>query len=106
MTDSEAIHKITTHLLGKDWYSYYTRSEDINDEIVESIIKKYRAVNETPVSKWRRKHKRCYFCDHLRCIENPMGYDTWICNVKGNIVNIDIPRPFCKPFELRMEKEL
>lgn len=105
MSSNEAISKLAAHLLGKDWYSYYTNTEDINDEIVETVCKRYRGVDESPVNKWRRKHKRCYFCDNLRFYENPMGCDTFICVAKGKIVNIDIPRPFCRIFILRMEKE-
>ena len=36
MTAQEAVNKIVCHLLGKNWYSYYTNNEDINDEIVET----------------------------------------------------------------------
>lgn len=105
MDNTEAIYKLAVHFLGKDWYSYYTNTEDINDEIVYTICKRYRGVDESPVNKWRRKHKRCYFCDNLKLIENPMGFDTFICDAKGKTVNIDIPRPFCRIFMLRMEKE-
>lgn len=56
--------------------------------------------HEDPVQKWRRKTKRCYFCNHLRRIENPLGFDTFVCKAKGKRTNIDSRKPFCKLFEL------
>ena len=105
MSNNEAICKLADHFLGKDWYSYYTNTEDINDEIVYTICKRYRGVDESPVNKWRRKHKRCYFCDNLKLIENPIGSDTFVCDAQAKPVNTDIPPPFCRIFVLRMEKE-
>ena len=107
MDPQEALNKLCTHLLGKDFYCISGSSNyTCNAEIVDNICGRYKAVDESPVDKWRRRHKRCYFCKHLRCLENPMGYDTFTCDAKGKTVNIDIPRPFCTVFELGKESNL
>ena len=49
MTAQEAVNEIASHLLGKDWYSCYTNHEDINDEIVQTICRRYSGKNEDPV---------------------------------------------------------
>lgn len=96
MSNNEAIYKLAAHFLGKDWYSYYTNTEDINDEIVDAICKRYRGVDESPVNKWRRRHKRCKFCTHMN--------EFFECKVKECRVNPSTPRPFCYAFELRKVK--
>ena len=101
MTAQEAVNKIVCHLLGKDWYSYYTNHEDINDEIVQTICRRYKGKDEDPVDKWRRKHKRCGFCQHMEYLDNPCGISAFSCKAKDKLVNIEIPRPFCGLFELK-----
>lgn len=96
MSNNEAIYKLAAHFLGKDWYSYYTNTDDINDEIVDTICKRYRGVDESPVNKWRRRHKRCKFCTHMN--------EFFECKVKECRVNPSTPRPFCYAFELRKVK--
>lgn len=51
------------------------------------------------VDEWRRKHRRCEFCEHLRHYEK-YGFN---CKAKQKLVSIGIPRPFCRLFELRKE---
>ena len=101
MTAQDAVNKIASHLLGKDWYSCYTNHEDINDEIVQTICRRYSGKNEDPVRKWRRKHKRCAFCQHVKYLDNPCGIGAFSCEAKDKLVNIEIPRPFCGLFELK-----
>ena len=101
MTAQEAVNKIAAYLLGKDWYSYYTNHDDINEEIVETIYRRYPGKNEDPVDKWRRKHKRCGFCQHVEYLDNPCGTGAFQCQAKTKLVNIEIPRPFCGLFELK-----
>lgn len=96
MSNNEAIYKLAAHFLGKDWYSYYTNTDDINDEIVDTICKRYRGVDESPGDKWRRRHKRCKFCTHMN--------EFFECKVKECKVNPSTPRPFCYAFELRKVK--
>ena len=105
MEAQEAVNKIAGHLLGKDWYSYYTNHEDINDEIVEAICRRYPGKDETPVAKWRRKHKRCGFCQYVEYRHNPFGTSYFKCKAKDKLVNTDIPRPFCGLFELRKDED-
>ena len=101
MTAQEAVNKIASHLLGKGWYSCYTNHEDINDEIVQTICRRYSGKNEDTVRKWRRKHKRCAFCQHVKYLDNPCGIGAFSCEAKDKLVNIEIPRPFCGLFELK-----
>ena len=101
MTAQEAVNKIASHLLGRDWYSNYTNHDDINGEIVETIYRRYPGKNEDPVDKWRRKHKRCGFCQHVEYLDNPCGISAFSCKAKDKLVNIEIPRPFCGLFELK-----
>lgn len=104
MTAQEAVNKLAAHLLGKDWYSYYTNHEDINDEIVQTICRRYPGINEDPVRKWRRKHKRCAFCQHVKYLNNPCGTSAFLCKAKDKLVNIESHRPFCGLFELKKEE--
>lgn len=55
------------------------------------------------VTEYRNTHRKCKYCQHLHYITLPpfaTGPDTW-CNAKMTIVNDDIPRPFCKVFQVR-----
>lgn len=111
MNAQEAVNKLCVHLLGKDWYIVDpVRNEEANDIIVDEIMSKYRAVDESPVDKWRRKHKKCMWCRH--CVGHKAITSTceqasvFECTAKGKyIASIDFPRPFCTLFELKKEKE-
>lgn len=48
MTAQEAVNKIASHLLGEDWYSCYINHEDINDEIVQTICRRYSGKKRRP----------------------------------------------------------
>ena len=53
--------------------------------------------------EWRKKHPKCQYCSHLINVTLPpfcIGFDTW-CNAKEKIVNSDLPRPFCRLFEVK-----
>ena len=55
------------------------------------------------VQKWRRKHRRCKFCKHIRYMNMPLncnGADTW-CAAKMKIVNDELPRFFCLVYEVK-----
>ena len=104
---NEALFKLTTHLLGKDWYANCMDAKGIREEIVYTICKRYPAVDESPGDKWRRRHKRCKFCTHCRVTPpiNIPGCSSWFeCDVKERKVNLNTPRPFCYMFELRKDK--
>lgn len=55
------------------------------------------------VQEWRKKHKRCQFCKH--CVDviphTALVAPYYCCNAKEKIVNQDLPRPFCRLFELK-----
>lgn len=106
MEASVALDAIARHLLGDDYYCEYCSSDDTNDDIVSMIKKRYPAVDGDPVDRWRRRHKRCYFCTHCSITPSiPFAPDVYICEAKGKTVNIDTPRPFCTLFELKKEKK-
>ena len=107
MNEVELISRLTDYLLGDDWYSPHTNIKDINIDIYETVCKRYRGVKEDPVNRWRRRHKRCYFCKYCRSIamSTPFSPDVFECTAKGKTVNIDIPKPFCNLFELNIKKE-
>lgn len=63
-----------------------------------------RFSNESPVNKWRRRHKRCGWCQHVTYKVGP-GYVYAYCRAKEKTVDIDIPKPFCSCFELTEYKE-
>lgn len=55
------------------------------------------------VKEWRRKHPKCRYCVHLKHMtlpQNCIGSDTW-CKAKDKDVNENLPRPFCRLFEVR-----
>ena len=110
MNAQDAVNKLCVHLLGKDWYIVDPVGvEQEIDIIVDQIMKRYPAVDESPVDKWRRKHKQCRWCTH--CYED-LEFDdnkhtigiTYRC--KAKCLRIMIPhmsRPFCTLFELKKE---
>lgn len=104
MEAKDALHELSVHLLGKEWYSNCYDVNSVNDDIVDTVKRRYPAIDELPVEKWRRRHKRCYFCSYLSTtLSTPFSPDVYICETKGKTVNIDIPRPFCTLFELKKE---
>ena len=104
MEAKDSLHELAIHLLGKEWYSNCYDVNSVNDDVVNTIKQRYPAVDESPVEKWRRMHKRCYFCSHCSITRStPFSPDVYICEAKGKTVNIDIPRPFCTLFELKKE---
>ena len=112
MEAQEALNKLCRHLLGGDWYIVDPVGvEQGNDIIVDQIMKRYPAVDETPVDKWRRKHKRCKWCIHHKpyTVFNPnsQSFETcYECKAKDvSPINIDIPRPFCTLFNLKKENQ-
>ena len=106
MEAKDALNELADHLLGKKWYSNCYDVNSVNEDIVDTIKQRYPAVDESPVEKWRRRHKRCYFCSHCSITPSiPFSPDVYICEAKGKTVNIDIPRPFCILFELKKEKK-
>lgn len=112
MNAQAAVNKLCEHLLGKDWYIVDPVGvEQEIDIIVDQIIKRYPAVDESPVDKWRRKHKKCRWCTHcgvytlIDPISKEFDYRNE-CKAKGiKLINENIPRPFCTLFELKKEKE-
>lgn len=54
------------------------------------------------VSEWRRKHKRCAWCKHLKMhtINNVTKLSYYTCKAKKKEVNPNLSRPFCRLFEL------
>ena len=48
------------------------------------------------VTEWRKKHKRCEFCTHLRFF-----FDGGVCRAKNKFVFLSLPRPFCRLFQVR-----
>ena len=105
MEAKDALYELAGYLLGRAWYSECCDVKSVNDDIVNTIKQRYSAVDESPVEKWRRTHKRCYFCSHCSITPSvPFSPAVYICEAKGKTVNIDIPRPFCTLFELKKDK--
>ena len=74
-------------------------------EALDAAIERYHGKDEDPVTKWRRRHKRCCFCKHCRPIGIvPFTPRAFTCTAKGKAININTPRPFCGLFELRKEE--
>ena len=98
MEAQEAVNKLCDHLLGKDWYiADPVSTNQANDIIVEEIIGKYKGVTESPINRWRRRHKKCKFCKH--CV--PVSVLEGNCLAKDKIVDMKISRPFCSVFQLK-----
>lgn len=105
MAAGEALQAIVEHLLGKDWYSFYWNHEDIYQDIVETICSRYRGKKEDRVTQWRRRHKRCAFCRHIEYLDNPCGISAFNCRAKDKLVNVRLPRPFCRLYELKIQNK-
>lgn len=108
MKPSDALNKLATHLLGEDWYIVDPVGPDQAAEIIlEEICSKYPAVKEDPVDAYRRKYKKCIWCEHLRihhCFDR-FGNVCFVgeCSAKDKMVMEDAPHPFCKIFKLKKE---
>ena len=59
--------------------------------------------------QWREKHARCAFCKYIKFNNVPAGIycaDYYSCTVKSKIIgNPDLPRPFCRCYEVKNDKE-
>lgn len=107
MDAQTAVNKLRDHFLGKDYYIVDPVSPmQANAIIVDEIISRYRSDSESPVSKWRRKHKKCRFCKHCKYSPMIFGHDPapW-CTAKKKTVDDEIPKMFCRAFQLKPFKE-
>lgn len=101
---SDALTELAHHFLGEDWYSNYMNHENIYKDIVNTICRRYQGVKEDPVRKWRRRHKRCSFCNHFALYPEDtstigIGNKGW-CRAKSKRVNYS-RRRICRLFELK-----
>lgn len=92
--------KLVEHFLGSDWYSIYWHSEDCQEEALQHIMGIYKGVKENKISRWRRRHKKCFFCKHLKHREIPTGGDYYSCKAKDKRINSPDRRRICGLFEL------
>ena len=111
MTSFEAFTEFCCYLLGKDFcITDPVDCDTARDIFVREIKKRYPAADESPVDKWRRKHKRCRWC--IYCVPyqvfnpNSQMFETrYSCEAKYIMrIDRDIPRPFCTLFNLKKEK--
>lgn len=98
MTAQDALNKLVDHLLGRDWYiADPVGGEQANEIIVDQICKRYPAVDEDPVNRYRRRHKKCIWCKHYYGV-------TGECRAKSIIINnykASKPHRFCTLFNLK-----
>lgn len=101
MNAQDAVDALREHLLGNGWYAVDTGAcPEYNEIVVETIKQRYPAVDESPVDKWRRKHKKCKWCSYCE----PQGLLDH-CKAKDiTIYDTNRSRPFCTLFELKKEK--
>ena len=99
------IDKLADHLLGEGWYIADSVGVDqANEFIYEEICRRYEAVDESPINRWRRRHPRCKWCHYCKSVtEN--GVTAAIpaistCLAKDISVAVDAPKPFCGAFVL------
>ena len=96
----KAFKELRDHFLGNDFYIVDPISGDPSVEsIVDTIKSTYPGAGESPVDKWRRKHKKCKWCIYHKHVVPPFCE----CVDKDKIINEDIPRPFCRLFALKKE---
>jgi hypothetical protein len=97
MTAQDALNKLVNHLLGRDWYiADPVGGEQANEIIVDQICKRYPAVDEDPVDRYRRRHKKCIWCKYYCSYKGS-------CDAKSrgmNTVEASKPHPFCTLFKL------
>lgn len=60
------------------------------------------------VREWRDRHRRCKWCKYLStsCSIVGLSYVSYECRAKQRYVNPDLPRPFCRLFEQKIEHVL
>lgn len=104
MDAQTALKKLTNHLLGERYYiADQVGGEQANEIIVNDICSIYKAVDETPVQRWRRRYKKCLWCKYCK-MERPVIAEIdpfYKCKAKLKVVNPDIPRLFCSLFTLK-----
>ena len=111
LSAQKALDILTTHLLGEGYYIVDpVNNLQGNAIIVDDIIGMYKGVTESPVNAWRRKHKRCEFCQYCRYEFLPDSYGGvdagWMCRAKMKPITMrNTPRPFCRVFKLNPFKE-
>lgn len=104
----KAFKELQDHFLGKDWYIAEPLSGEQAIEFTTDTIKAlYPGDGESPVDKWRRKHKRCKWCTYCHSVlpADMCCPPFFECTAKDKIVNEDVPRPFCSLFALKKEKQ-
>ena len=107
MKAQDTVNKLAEHLLGRDFYiADPVNGEQANEIIAKEICSRYSAVDEQPIDKYRRKHKKCKWCVYGKRIipilpEVPPYYE---CIVKDKIVNSNISRLFCTTFQLKRKE--
>ena len=102
----KAFKELRDHFLGSDFYIVDPINGDPSVEsIVDTIKSTYPGAGESPVAKWRRKHKKCKWCIYHKHVVPPsMCCPPFCeCTAKDKIINEDIPRPFCHLFALEKE---
>lgn len=96
----KAFGELQDHFLGKDFYiADVVNGEQAVKIITDTIKSTYPGIGESPVDKWRRKHKRCKWCIYHKHVVPPFCE----CAAKDKIINEDVPRPFCRLFALEKE---
>ena len=73
--------------------------------ITDEIKSIYPGAGESPVAKYRRRHKKCKWCIYHRHVIPPVPACPPFCEctAKDKVVNEDFPRPFCSLFALKKE---
>ena len=97
---------ISSFAVGAIIISIFIEGERSVEIITAEIKSTYPGVGESPVAKWRRKHKKCKWCIYCKHVEPPAMCCPSFCEciAKDKIINEDIPRPFCSLFALKKEE--
>lgn len=104
----EALYELKDHFLGKHFYiAEPVGSEEAASFIVERIKAIHPGAGESPVAKYRRRHKKCKWCIYNKHVVPPVLCCPSFCEcmVKDKIINENLPRPFCSLFALKKEEE-
>lgn len=102
----KAFKELQDHFLGKNWYIAEPVSGEQAVELTADAIKAlYPGDGESPVDKWKRRHKKCKWCTYCHSVLPPAMCcpPFFECSAKDKIVNENIPRPFCSLFALKKE---
>lgn len=103
----KAFKELQDHFLGKDFYiADPVSGEQAVESITDTIKSTYPGAGESPVDKWRRKHKKCKWCIYHKFVSPPALCCPVYCEciAKDKIVDENIPRPFCSLFALKKEE--